>query len=145
MSPGKPGTTDGEWNIELTPRQKSLNIEYSALDYRNPKNIQYAHMLEGVDQDWSIERGQRTASYTNLEPGEYLFRVRSTNSDGIWVDNQRNIRITVNPSFWETVLAKILLACSSHGTDSAGHLHNPYFLQAAPQGRGRKADNKSQA
>ena len=110
MSPGPPGTGDGEWNVELTPRQKSLNIEYSALDYRNPKNIQYAHMLEGVDQDWSIERGQRTASYTNLEPGEYLFRVRSTNSDGIWVDNQRNIRVTVNPSFWETVLAKILFA-----------------------------------
>jgi len=110
MSTGKPGKGDGEWKVELTPRQKSLNIEYSALDYRNPKNIQYAHMLEGVDQDWSIERGQRIASYTNLEPGEYLFRVRSTNSDGIWVDNQRNIRITVNPSFWETVLAKILLA-----------------------------------
>ena len=110
MSTGKPGTGDGEWKVELNPRQKSLNIEYAALDYRNPKNIQYAHMLEGVDQDWSIERGQRAASYTNLEPGEYLFRVRSTNSDGIWVDNQRNIRVTVNPSFWETVLAKILLA-----------------------------------
>jgi len=110
MSPGKTGTADNEWYIELTPKQKSLDIEYSALDYRNPKNIQYAHMLEGIDQDWSIERGQRTASYTNLEPGEYLFRVRSTNSDGIWVNNQRNIRITVNPSFWETVLARIMLA-----------------------------------
>ncbi|HWR75568.1 MAG TPA: response regulator [Bacteroidales bacterium] len=110
MSPGKPGKADNEWYIELTPKQKSLNIEYAALDYRNPKNIQYAHMLEGIDLDWSIERGQRSASYTNLEPGEYLFRVRSTNSDGIWVNNQRNIRITVNPSFWETALAKILLA-----------------------------------
>ena len=57
-----------------------------------------------------LSAGRGLPAYTNLEPGEYLFRVRSTNSDGIWVDNQRNIRITVNPSFWETVLAKILLA-----------------------------------
>jgi hypothetical protein len=115
MSPGTSGKVESEWKLELTPSQKSLNIEYSALDYRNPKNIQYAHMLEGVDQDWSIERGQRSASYTNLEPGDYLFRVRSTNSDGIWVDNQRSILITVNPSFRETVLAKILLAVVSLG------------------------------
>ncbi len=109
MSSGKTGATDDEVSLELTPRQKSLNIEYSALDYRNPKNIQYAHMLEGIDLEWIIERGQRNAAYTNLEPGEYLFRVRSTNSDGIWVDNQRQIKIIVNPSFWQTPLARTLL------------------------------------
>ncbi|MCU0377895.1 MAG: response regulator [Bacteroidales bacterium] len=98
-----------ELKLELSHRQKSLNIEYSALDYRNPKNIQYAHMLEGIDDDWFIERGQRAASYTNLNPGDYLFKVRSTNSDGIWVDNQRNIRIIVNPSFWQTAFSKILM------------------------------------
>ncbi|MCI0522353.1 MAG: hypothetical protein L0Y37_01740 [Bacteroidales bacterium] len=53
--------------------------------------------------------GQRAASYTNLEPGEYLFRVRSTNSDGIWVDNQRTVNIIVHPSFWQTTLSKILM------------------------------------
>ena len=96
--------------IELSPHQKSLNIEYAALDYRNPKTIQYAHMLEGVDPDWIIGRGQRSAAYTNLDPGEYFFRVRSTNSDGIWVDNKRTVTIRVNPSFWQTALAKVVLA-----------------------------------
>ncbi len=95
--------------LELRHNQKSLNIEYAALDYRNPKTIQYAHMLKGVDPDWIIERGQRIAAYTNLDPGEYTFSVRSTNSDGIWVDNTRTIRVIVNPSFWQTLLSKILL------------------------------------
>ncbi|MCU0410594.1 MAG: response regulator, partial [Bacteroidales bacterium] len=109
MTTSSSGSDVPELKLELSNRQKSLNIEYAALDYRNPKNIQYAHMLEGIDDDWLIERGQRAASYTNLEPGEYLFRVKSTNSDGIWVDNQRTIRIIVNPSFWQTTLSKILM------------------------------------
>lgn len=95
--------------LMLNHKQKNLNIEYAALDYRNPKNIQYAHRLEGVDPDWIIGRGQRNAAYTNLDPGEYIFSVRSTNSDGIWVDNNRTVKITVEPSFWQTVLAKVLL------------------------------------
>jgi signal transduction histidine kinase/DNA-binding response OmpR family regulator/ligand-binding sensor domain-containing protein len=101
--------------MELRHDQKSLTIEYAALDYRNPKNIQYAHMLEGVDPDWIIARGQRSASYTNLDPGEYLFSVRSTNSDGIWVDNNRTIRVTVRPSFWQTLLAKMMIVIFSLG------------------------------
>jgi len=95
--------------LELGHDQKNLTIEFAALDYRNPRNIQYAHRLEGVDPDWIIARGQRTASYTNLDPGEYLFSVRSTNSDGIWVDNTRTVRVTVKPSFWQTLMARILI------------------------------------
>jgi signal transduction histidine kinase len=102
-----------ETTIELKHDQKSLAIEYAALDYRNPKNIQYAHMLEGVDPDWIIARGQRMASYTNLDPGEYLFSVRSTNSDGIWVDNNRTIRVLVRPSFWQTLAAKMMIVIIS--------------------------------
>jgi signal transduction histidine kinase/DNA-binding response OmpR family regulator/ligand-binding sensor domain-containing protein len=99
--------------LELKHDQKSLSIEYAALDYRNPGNIQYAHRLEGVDPDWIIARGQSTASYTNLDPGEYLFSVRSTNSDGIWVDNNRTIRVVVRPSFWQTLVAKMLIVIVS--------------------------------
>jgi signal transduction histidine kinase/ligand-binding sensor domain-containing protein/DNA-binding response OmpR family regulator len=110
---GAASSADGEIAgpvIELRHNQKSLNIEYAALDYRNPKTIQYAHMLQGVDPDWIIGRGQRSAAYTNLRPGQYTFSVRSTNSDGIWVDNTRTVSIIVNPSFWQTTLSKVLLA-----------------------------------
>ena len=97
------------YTVNLSSKEKTLTIEYSALDYRNPRNIQYAHMLEGFDQDWIRERGQRIATYNNLEPGEYKFKVRSTNSDGIWVENQRTLKVTVHPSFMQTALAKFLL------------------------------------
>lgn len=112
-SPPRPNDKAGVNTLELRHDQKSLVIEYAALDYRNPKNIQYARRLEGVDPDWIIERGQRIASYTNLDPGEYLFSVRSTNSDGIWVDNNRTIKVTVKPSFWQTLGAKILIVAVS--------------------------------
>ena len=105
----RPGEKGEQATLELKHDQKSLTIEFAALDYRNPKNIQYAHRLEGVDPDWIIARGQRTASYTNLDPGEYLFSVRSTNSDGIWVDNTRTVRVTVKPSFWQTLFARLLI------------------------------------
>jgi signal transduction histidine kinase/DNA-binding response OmpR family regulator/ligand-binding sensor domain-containing protein len=112
-SPALPGSDTGIASLELRHNQKSLAIEYAALDYRNPKNIQYAHRLNGVDPDWIIGRGQRVASYTNLDPGEYLFSVRSTNSDGIWVDNTRSVKVVVKPSFWQTLVAKILIAVIS--------------------------------
>ncbi len=112
-SPALPGSDTGIASLELRHDQKSLSIEFAALDYRNPKNIQYAHRLEGVDPDWIIGRGQRVASYTNLDPGEYIFSVRSTNSDGIWVSNTRSIRVVVRPSFWQTLMAKILIAAVS--------------------------------
>lgn len=112
-SPALPGSDSGIASLELRHDQKSLSIEFAALDYRNPKNIQYAHRLEGVDPGWIIGRGQRVASYTNLDPGEYLFSVRSTNSDGIWVDNTQSIRVVVRPSFWQTLMAKILIAAVS--------------------------------
>lgn len=94
--------------LELNHKDKHFSIGYATLDYRNPNNIQYSVKLEGFDQEWHIERGQRIANYTNLAPGKYTFKVKSTNSDGIWVENERTISIIVHPSFWETKLARFL-------------------------------------
>ncbi|TFH50328.1 MAG: hybrid sensor histidine kinase/response regulator [Bacteroidia bacterium] len=109
MFPYAHGAADSDFSLSLNNKQKTLTIEYSALDYRNPRNIQYARMMEGFDEDWLIDRGIRTSTYNNLAPGDYVFRVKSTNADGIWVDNERTINLTVHPSFWQTALAKILV------------------------------------
>lgn len=69
---------------------------------RMPQNIQYAYMLEGFEKEWNYVGSQRSATYTNLPKGTYHFLVRSTNSDGIWVDNERSLTIEILPSFWET-------------------------------------------
>lgn len=97
-----------DFTLDLSHQDKLFSIGYATLDYRNPNNIQYMVKLEGFDQDWHIERGQRLASYTNLTPGKYVFKVKSTNADGIWVENERRINIVVHPSFWETKLARFL-------------------------------------
>ncbi|MDD3322023.1 MAG: two-component regulator propeller domain-containing protein [Paludibacter sp.] len=92
----------------LTHKQNFFNIEYAALDMINPENIIYAYKLEGFDNEWNYVQKQRIAYYTNLPKGEYVFKVKSTNSDGVWVENERQLSITVLPSFWETSFAYFL-------------------------------------
>ena len=94
--------------LKLTHKQKFFNIEYAALDYLDPENILYAYKLDGFDDDWNYVQKQRIAFYTNIPRGKYIFRVKSTNSDGDWVDNERILPVEVMPSFWQTKFAWIL-------------------------------------
>ena len=65
-------------------------------------------MLENFESDWNYVQSQRKATYTNLPKGTYYFKVRSTNSEGVWTDNVKVIKIKILPSFWETPFAYIL-------------------------------------
>jgi len=89
-------------SITLTHKENIFSLEFTALDYTNPHGISYAYMLEGFDKEWINNQGQRVANYTNIPPGEYVFKVRSTNSNGTWVDNERSLSIVITPSFWQT-------------------------------------------
>lgn len=88
--------------ITLTHKENIFSIEYAALDYVNSNGILYAYKLEGFDNDWINGRTQRIVNYTNIPPGEYIFKVKSTNSSGTWVENERSLHITIKPSFWQT-------------------------------------------
>lgn len=99
---------DDTKELELSHKENIVTIQYAALDMRNSENIQYAYILEGFDKEWTYVDKQRTATYTNLPKGEYVFRVKSTNSDGVWVNNERSLKITILPSFWETPWAYII-------------------------------------
>ena len=68
----------------------------------------YAYILDGFEKQWTFADKQRSVTYTNLPKGEYVLRVRSTNSDGVWVDNERILDIVILPSFWETPIAYVL-------------------------------------
>ncbi len=96
---------DNTKQLVLAHNQNFFNIEFATLDYKNPENIKYAYTLEGFDEDWNYVNNQRTAYYTNVPKGEYTFKVKSTNSQGNWVDNQRLLNIKVKPSIWNTTLA----------------------------------------
>ena len=112
ISPGKDAIIhniiDNMPGLTLTHKQNIFTLQYSALDMANPENIKYAYMLEGFEDSWSYVEGQRVATYTNIPKGNYLFKVKSTNGDGVWVDNTRTLQVTIQPSFWETPLAYVL-------------------------------------
>ncbi len=88
--------------LELSYRDDIINIGFSSLDFTNPSNNQYSYMLEGFDSHWIPNSNNTNAVYTNLNPGEYTFKVKGTNSDGVWSDNEASIKIIITPPFWKT-------------------------------------------
>lgn len=95
-------------NIVLQPNNHTLRLVFSALDMTDTEYIQYAYKLEGFDKTFRLTDNGHEANYTNLPPGKYLFRVRSTNNEGVWVDNERTLSFEVLPTFHETPYATML-------------------------------------
>jgi ligand-binding sensor domain-containing protein/two-component sensor histidine kinase len=89
--------------IILSFDQNFISFEFSALDYTNPKENQYAFMLEGLDDSWKyVDAEHRIANYINLPAGEYSFHVKGTNSDGLWNKSGTSIKLIITPPFWLT-------------------------------------------
>jgi transcriptional regulator with GAF, ATPase, and Fis domain/ligand-binding sensor domain-containing protein len=88
--------------IGLSYRQNFFSFNFVALDYAVPLKNQYAYKLEGFDPDWVYCGTRRHASYTNVDPGEYVFRVKGTNSDGVWNEQGAAVNIKITPPFWKT-------------------------------------------
>ena len=99
--------------IRLDYRQ-NFALSFVALNYTLPKQNQYAYKLEGVDKDWNTG-AMNTARYTNLDPGEYVFRVKASNNDGLWNTGETTIKIYVRPPFWRTVYAYIFYILAAGG------------------------------
>jgi len=86
---------------------QNFALSFVALNYTLPDQNRYAYRLDGFDRDWISAGGQNTAYYTNLDPGDYVFRVKASNNDGVWSRGDTSIRIHVRPPFWRTVYAYI--------------------------------------
>ena len=92
--------------VVLSYWQNVLSLDFTALDFHIPSKNQYAYMLEGFDQEWiHTDAKNRRSSYTNLDPGEYLFRVKASNNDGVWNEAGRSLAIIITPPWWKTKLA----------------------------------------
>lgn len=87
--------------VELSYRDNFFSFEFAALDYNNPSKNRYAYRLEGFDAGWVYCGNRRYASYTNLSPGEYIFRVRGSNDDLVWSDRDFSLRVIIVPPFWQ--------------------------------------------
>lgn len=89
-------------NIILSYSQNVFSFQFASLDYNAPEMNQYAYMMEGFDKEWIFSGTRRFVTYTNLYPGTYTFKVKGTNSDGIWNETPAAIRIIITPPFWAT-------------------------------------------
>ncbi len=94
--------------ISLSYKQNFFSFEFAALDYRQPSRNQYAYKMEGIDEDWVYTGTRRFVSYTNIEPGEYTFMIKGTNSDGLWSTHISSLNIRIKPPYWKTWWFKIL-------------------------------------
>ncbi|MFV0312709.1 MAG: two-component regulator propeller domain-containing protein [Dysgonomonas sp.] len=86
--------------ITLPYNKNGFSFEYTALSYFAPEKNEYAFMLEGFDKHWNYVGKVRKAAYTNIPPGEYYFKVKASNNDGIWNDTGLKIKLVVTPPFW---------------------------------------------
>ncbi len=93
-----------------------VSFEFAALHFADPPKNQYAYMMEGFDKNWSYVGDRRFATYTNLPPGQYSFRVRGSNADGVWNEQGISLRIEVVPPVWQTWWFKAMIVIAVLGT-----------------------------
>lgn len=99
----------GGREVVLDHNENYLSFEFAALDFSAPERIRYAYQLRGFEDGW-IEAGERRfASYTNLPPGRYQFRVRATNADGQWSPHMAVVPIHITPALWQTLWFQLTL------------------------------------
>lgn len=87
-------------HIKLKYNQSTFSIDFAALSYTSPENIEYAYKMEGVDYDWNYTIYHR-AYFTNLTHGKYIFHIKSTNSSGTWKPNEKILTIEILPPWWK--------------------------------------------
>lgn len=86
--------------IILPYNENDIGFEFVTLSFRIMERNLYSHKLENFDKDWSPASMERKATYTNLDPGEYVFRVRGCNSDGVWNMEGTRVRVIILPPWW---------------------------------------------
>ncbi|TYA84172.1 hybrid sensor histidine kinase/response regulator transcription factor [Seonamhaeicola marinus] len=94
--------------ISLKHHENTLTFEFAALHFAVPKKNQFKYKLEGFDSEWIDSKGMSFAHYTNLSPRTYNFKVKASNNDGVWSDQEASIAIKINPPFWFTYWAYAL-------------------------------------
>lgn len=119
------------WNVrelELSYDQNFFSFEFAALDFTAPEKNQYAYMLEGFDTDWTYSGTRRYASYTNVEPGRYRFRIKASNNDGV-LERGRNSR---SDHDHPPVLANVVVSARRSRRGSLQHLWALLSFQSEP-------------
>ncbi len=94
--------------LNLSYNENDLRFDYVGLHFADPSKNKYKYMLEGYEKQWVDAGTQRNATYTNLDAGEYVFRVKACNLDGVWNEEGASLSIIISPPFWATWWAYII-------------------------------------
>ncbi len=95
--------------IVLSYNQSVISIHYAGLNYLAPEKCKFAFMLEGFEKEWNYVGNKREATYTNLDPGKYIFRVKGSNNDGVWNEEGTSLKIIITPPFWMTIWFRLIM------------------------------------
>ena len=101
--------------IVFSHTDRIITFRFAALGFSNPLQTQYAYKMDNFDRNWSNIGPRQTAMFTNLAPGEYVFRVKCANDDGIWNDREAAIRMVILPPPWKTWWAYTLMVVAVFG------------------------------
>lgn len=93
--------------ITLLPKNNAFTLEFAALHYAQPEKNKYMCYLEGFDKSWNYLDNSRSVTYTNLDPGKYIFRLKASNNDNIWSTEETVLNIRIIPPWWKTWFFKI--------------------------------------
>jgi len=88
--------------INLEWHHGVFSIDFAALNYQSSEKNIYSYIMEGFETEWNTSHSSRTATYTNLDPEDYVFHVKASNNDGKWNDEGASISIHIDPPFWKT-------------------------------------------
>lgn len=102
-------------DLTLSHRVSVFSFEFTALNFTHPERNRYAFRMEGFEKDWNEVGTQNHATYTNLNPGRYVFRVKAANNDGVWNEEGLALRIRIKPPFWKTWIAFFLYGVFAGG------------------------------
>lgn len=98
-----PNPIPDNYTIDISYSQNFFSFEFTALNYTAPEKNKYAYVLTGFDKEWhTASASQRYASYTNLDPGNYVLKVIGSNNDGVWNEKGTSVIIIIHPPFWMT-------------------------------------------
>ncbi|MCP4898195.1 MAG: SpoIIE family protein phosphatase [bacterium] len=107
-------------HIELSHRDNVITFEFAALHYSSPGKNLYAYRMEGFSDDWAwVSADRRFATFTGLRPGDYVFSVRGSNSDGVWNEEVASLTLTVKPPFWATWWFRLIGSAALAGIAAA--------------------------
>lgn len=96
--------------LELAHDERVLSFQFAALDFRDPQRNQHAYRLEGFDEGWVEGSGLAQATYTNLNPGHYVFRARGSNRDGVFNPDELAVDLIILPPWWSSRPARGIYA-----------------------------------